>query len=67
VAAQAVGLDPCLLRTPGKTPLGKSEAKLSDTRPEREPNGCSRPQYKTKRDSRLISMVNCGRVARKVN
>ena len=67
MAAQAVGLGPCSLRTSGIVLLSASEAQPSGTRREHEPNGCDEPRYKTKRESHLISMANCRRVGRKVN
>jgi hypothetical protein len=67
VAAQAVGLGPCSLRTSGIVLLGASEAQPSGTRREHEPNGCGEPMYEAKKGSRLMSMANCRRVGRKVN
>ena len=49
MTAQAVDLDPCLLRISGIILLGESKAKPSGTKREHEPNGCGESRYKTKR------------------
>ena len=67
MTAQAVDLDPCLLRISGIILLGESKAKPSGTKREHEPNGCGESRYKTKRGNHLISMAYCRRVGRKVN
>jgi len=67
VTAQAVDLDPCLLRISGIVLLGESEAQPSGTRREHEPNGCGVPMYEAKKGSSLMSMANCRRMGRKVN
>jgi len=67
MTAQAVDLDPCLLRISGIVLLGESEAKPSSTSREHEPNRCGVPMYEAKKGSSLMSMANCRRVGRKVN
>ena len=67
MAAQAEGLGPCLLWTPGSVLLGESKAQPSGTRREHKPNECGEPRYETKKGSHLMSMVNSRRVNRKVN
>ena len=49
MTAQAVDLDPCLLRISGIVLLGESKAKPSGTRREHEPNGDNEPRYETKK------------------
>src|SRR5450830_951553 len=67
MAAQAEGLDPCLLRISSIVLLGGSEAQPSGTRCEHEPSGCSGSRFEVKRESHRIPMANSCRVGRKVN
>jgi len=53
MTAQAVDLDPCLLRISGIVLLGESKAQPSGTKREHEPSGCGEPRYETKRGNHL--------------